>query len=59
MSDEYHDIAKQELTKVDWSKQPTKVCKVYKTPIWWLRSMMNFMRVGSWVKQRLIRSIVR
>lgn len=59
MSDEYHDIAKQELTKVDWSKQPAKVCKVYKTPIWWLRSKMNFMRVGSWVKQRLIRLVVR
>ncbi len=59
MSDEYHDIAKQELTKVDWSKQQAKVCKIYKTPIWWLRSKMNFMHVGSWVKQRLIRLIVR
>lgn len=59
MSDEYHDITKQELTKVDWSKQPAKVCKIYKTPIWWLRSKMNFMRVGSWVKQGLIRLIVR
>ena len=59
MSDVYHDIAKQELTKVDWSKQPAKVCEVYKTPIWWLRSKMNFMRVGSWVKQRLIRLVVK
>lgn len=59
MSDEYHDIAKQELIKVDWSKQPAKVCKVYKTPKWWLRSKMNFMRVGSWVKQGLIRLVVK
>ena len=59
MSEEYHDIAKKELTKIDWSKQTAKVCKVYKTPIWWLRSKMNFMRVGSWVKQRLIRLVVR
>lgn len=59
MSDMYHDIAKQELNKVDWSKQPAKVCKIYKTPIWWLRSKMNFMSVGSWVKQGLIRLIVR
>ena len=59
MSDEYHDIAKQELTKVDWSKQPAKVCKMYKTPIWLLRSKLNFMRVGSWVKQRLIQLIVK
>ena len=59
MSDEYHDIAKQELTKVDWSIQSAKVCKIYKTPIWRLRSKMNFMRVGSWVKQGLIRLLVR
>lgn len=59
MSAEYHDIAKKELTKVDWSKQTAKVCKVYKTPIWWLRSKMNLMRVGSLVKQGLIRLIVR
>lgn len=59
MSDEYHEIAKQELTKVDWSKQPAKVCEVYKTPIWWLRTKMDFLRVASCVKQRLIRLVVK
>ena len=59
MSDEYHDIAKQELTKVDWNKQPKKVCKMYKTPIWLLRTKQGFMRVGSFVKQCLIRFVVR
>lgn len=59
MSDEYHDIAKQELTKVDWNKQSAKVRSIYKTPIWQLRAKQNFMRVGSWVKQGLIRLIVR
>ena len=59
MSDEYHEIAKQELTKVDWSRQPAKVCKMYKTPIWLLRVKQAFMRVGSWVKQSLIRLVVR
>jgi glycosyltransferase involved in cell wall biosynthesis len=59
MSDEYHDIAKQELTKVDWNKQPAKVCKIYNTPIWLLRAKQGFMRVGSFVKQSLIRLIVR
>lgn len=59
MSDEYHDIAKQELTKVDWSKQPTRVCKMYKTPIWVLHAKQGFMRVGSFVKQSLIRLVVR
>ena len=59
MSNEYHDKAKQELTKVDWSKQPTKVYKIYKTPIWLLRAKQGFMRVGSFVKQSLIRLVVR
>jgi hypothetical protein len=59
MSDEYHDIAKQELTKVDWSKQSAKVCKVYKTPIWLLRAKQGFKRLGSFVKQSLIRFVVR
>lgn len=59
MSDKYHDIAKQELTKVDWSKQSSKVCKMYKTPIWLLRAKQGFMRVGSFVKQSLIRFVVR
>ena len=59
ISDEYHDIAKQELTKVDWSKQSAKVCKMYKTPIWLLRAKQGFMRVGSFVKQSLIRLVVR
>ncbi len=59
MSDKYHDIAKQELTKVDWNKQPAKVFKMYKTPIWLLRAKQGFMRVGSFVKQSLIRLLVR
>ena len=59
LNDEYHELAKQELTKVDWSKQPSKVCRMYKTPIWVLRAKQSFMRVGSFVKQSLIRLIVR
>lgn len=59
MSDEYHDIAQQELTKVDWSRQSAKVCKMYKTPIWLLRAKQGFMRVGSFVKQSLIRLVTR
>ncbi len=59
MSDKYHDIAQQELTKVDWSKQPAKVCKMYNTPIWLLRAKQGFIRVASFVKQSLIRLVVR
>lgn len=59
LNDEYHELAKQELVKVDWSKQPAKVCKMYNTPIWVLRAKQGFMRVGSLVKQSLIRLIFK
>ena len=55
MSDKYHDIARQELTKVDWSKQPTKVCKMYKMPIWMLKAKRQLMKWGSWWKQIIYR----
>lgn len=55
MSDEYHDIAKQELTKVDWSKQPKSVIRLYKMPIWILRLKRWVRTMGSYVKQRIIR----
>lgn len=54
MSDEYHDIAKQELTKVDWIKQPVNVCRMYKTPIWLLRARRIFFVVLSFIKQKFI-----
>ena len=55
MSDEYHDLAAQELAKVDWSKQPTSVKQIYKTPIWMLKAKRLIMRCGSIVKQGLIK----
>ena len=55
MSEEYHDVAAEELEKVDWSKQPKKVVRMYKTPIWMLRAKKRFMQVGSYWKQRLFK----
>ena len=55
LSRQYRDVAKQELEKVDWEKQPKRVRDFYRTPIGclivqrWLRSM------GSIIKQRTIR----
>lgn len=55
LSDEYHDSAAQELAKVDWSKQPESVIRMYKTPIWILKAKRQVKRVGSMVKQWIIR----
>jgi hypothetical protein len=55
MSKEYHDVAAQELAKIDWSKQPDSVKRIYKTPIWMLKMHRWVMRVGSAVKQALIK----
>lgn len=53
----YHDQAAEELKKVDWSKQPASVKRMYRTPIWLLKLKRNVMRVGSFLKQRIIKVI--
>ena len=57
MSKEYHDLAAQELAKVDWSQQPKSVLRIYKTPIWMLKTKRAVMRVGSAAKMYLIKNI--
>lgn len=54
LKDEYYEIAKQELTKVDWSKQPSSIKKLYAKPIWFLRAKRFVFAVLSFVKQNLI-----
>ena len=51
----YHDLAAKELKKVDWTKQPDSVKRIYKTPIWILKTKRLIMRVGSCVKRLLFR----
>ena len=53
----YHDIAAQELAKVDWSKQPENLKRTYKTPIWMLKAKRLVMKWGSWCKQLIIKAI--
>jgi hypothetical protein len=55
MSKDYHDMAAQELTKVDWSQQPDSVKRIYKTPIWLLKAKRQVMKWGSAVKQALVK----
>lgn len=57
MSEEYHDQAAEELKKVDWSQQPKSVLRIYKTPIWMLKTKRAVMRVGSAAKMYLIKNI--
>lgn len=59
MSKEYHDIAAQELAKVDWSLQPDSVKRIYKTPIWMLKVKRQVMKWGSAVKQAALRQAIR
>ena len=59
MSKEYHDMAAQELAKVDWSKQPENVKRIYKTPIWMLKVKRLVMKWGSAVKQAALRQAIR
>ena len=58
MSKEYHDVAAEELNKVDWDKQPASVKKRYKTPIWMLKAKRQVMKWGSAVKQALVKRLV-
>ena len=51
----YHKAAEEELKKVDWSKQPHAVISRYKKPIWLQKFCLNLMKVGSYLKQKLIR----
>ena len=48
ISKDYHEDAKNELDKVDWSRQPDKVKKQYEQPLVWLR-------FESWIRKELVK----
>lgn len=53
LSNDYHDVAKQELEKMDWNRQPEKVRKKYEKPLSVLRVENVIKRFGSELKQKL------
>ena len=53
LSPQYHDAAKTELGKVDWSQQPRSAIRTYRTPIFLLRAKRCIRQIGSYCKQRL------
>lgn len=58
LSDEYHAAAEMELQKVDWSKQTDRAKSQYEKPIWLLKAKKRFMQIGSYCKQKLIKSFI-
>lgn len=57
MSEQYRDMAKNELRKVAWSEQPKRIRLLYKQPIIILRIRRVFLKCGSMIKQWIIKHI--
>ena len=53
LSKDYNEAAKKELEKVDWSKQPEKMRKRYKQPLWMLKIENKTRAMGSKIKKVL------
>jgi glycosyltransferase involved in cell wall biosynthesis len=53
----YRETAKAELKKVDWSRQPESAKRKYELPIGYLKAKNCFMKVGSRIKQLLIKHL--
>lgn len=51
LSGKYREAAIGELKKVDWGKQPARISKLYRQPIWVLKSMSFVRKLGSMLKQ--------
>lgn len=51
VSKQYHDAAKNELAKVDWSRQTEKCRRQYRMPIWFLKLRQKLLSIGSRIKQ--------
>lgn len=54
---QYHNAAQQELNKVDWNHQPTKTRQLYLKPIQYLKLRSKILKIGSTVKQTLIKHV--
>ena len=50
----YRSAARTELAKVDWTRQPAKMRRLYQWPIWLLKKREQTLSLGSYFKQRLI-----
>ena len=57
LSRHYHDAAKRELEKVDWASQSAQARCLYRTPIGILRMRQFVLKVGSYIKQAVLRIV--
>ena len=57
LTNRYRNAARQELSKVDWSHQPTKTRRLYQKPISYLKLRDRFLKLGSKLKQFLIKHV--
>lgn len=57
LSNQYRDLAIQELARVDWTKQPKRIQRLYNTPIFILLCRRVILKCGSRVKQFLLRNL--
>jgi len=55
LSDEFHDIAQREINKVNLSSQKDFLIQLYKTPRWIQKIISSIEKIGSAVKQWIIR----
>ena len=53
LSDEYHDIAQEELDKVYWNNQHNFLLKMYNKPRWFLKLKQRLLRIASTLKHKL------
>lgn len=54
VSKDYHDEAKKELYKVDWSRQPARMQQQYERPLPLLRIEFAVREIGSQIKVKLL-----
>lgn len=50
----FHNRAKQELKKVDWTKQPLLTRLKYKSPLYLIKFWVRMMTIGSFYKQKYL-----
>lgn len=55
LSKAYHEAAKSQLAKVDWRNQPSRIKRLYRTPVALLRLRSKLLEWGAAVKQSLRR----
>lgn len=53
----YREAARRELRKVDWSRQPKKTRRLYRQPLWCLSLTMHGRKLGSKIKQTLLKYV--